>query len=113
MVRKLTRAATPEEQLAQLKACYPKAFRTPPKPLALKTHQDLCIDMRPRCWEMVLPTNMYLAMARWTGSADYLAACTLGAIRYRLNGQPAGIVTDREAAWAREQLNLAQSASVD
>jgi sRNA-binding protein len=104
---KLTIAATAEEQLAQLRMCYPKAFRTPPKPLALETQFDLLISMRPRVWDnnVVLPKTVRAALDMWTHSPAYLTACTVGAIRYNLKGRPAGVVTDREAGWAAEQLS--------
>ena len=93
-------ATTAEEQLAQLRARYPRAFRTP-KPLALETHQDLVCRMSPRNYDLVvLPSVVRAALDLWTRSPDYLSACTVGAVRYNLNGWPAGVVTAREAAYA-------------
>jgi ProP effector len=44
------------------------------------------------------------ALRSYCGSFSYLCAMSAGAVRVDLNGQPAGVVTEEEAAIAKQEL---------
>jgi hypothetical protein len=85
----------PELPLPPLAEAYPACFDWErPRPLKLNIHRDLMAAGHDR-------TAVKRALGRYCKADRYRKALQIGAARIDLQGQPAGAVTEREAAHAR------------
>jgi ProP effector len=81
---------------------YPKTFTHEPhdvRPLACGIHKAIVADAPD------LPTSIVSqALAIYVAWLPYMRACIVGAPRIDLNGDPAGVVTEKEAMYAVQRL---------
>jgi sRNA-binding protein len=70
----------------------------------LSIHNDLVAT------GVVTLTEARIVLGRYTASWGYLRNCTAGAQRIGLDGEPAGVVTEEEAARAAERLAASRAA---
>jgi ProP effector len=103
------------DMTAKLRSKFPSAFPWPPRPLQIGIYRTALEAIAPADVGIAAaggfdaadyPTGRALsaALGQWTGSDEYLAACVVGAVRVDLNGNPAGEVSEDEAAWAAEEI---------
>jgi hypothetical protein len=90
--------------VACLVELYPKLFTTIKKPLALGTHKKIRL-LNPQTPRGLIATGL----TTWVNTADYHQAVVIGAMRYDLEGNLCGGVTEKEKAHARKQINLKNS----
>jgi ProP effector len=93
--------------VSRLRAQWPKAFTSPPKPLCIGVTASILAQVRNggNCKTRAAVTS---AMEFWTQQTSYLEACTLGATRVNLEGNPLGTVTELEAQYAAHELSKRQ-----
>ena len=90
-----TAAPAPELPLLPLAELFPACFdRENPRPLKIDIHRDLMAAGHDRI-------AVKRALGRYCKADRYRKALQIGAARIDLHGQPAGAVTEREAAHAR------------
>jgi ProP effector len=86
-------------KFAEIAARFPTAFAEPRRPLKVGIREDIiAAGFEPR----VASRFLY----RWTHKPRYLRNLIVGAERIDLNGEPAGIVAEDEATFARERVEL-------
>jgi hypothetical protein len=84
-------------KFAEITARYPKTFCEPKRPLKIGIHEDLvAAGFEPR--------TVMLFLRRWISKTSYQVTLTASAERIDLNGEPAGIVAEDEAIFARERV---------
>jgi ProP effector len=92
---------TATEALCSLRAKFPACFarldRRSRQPLKLKIHTDI-LAAAPD----IDPINIGRALKLYTSHVAYLSQCVEGKDRVDLDGQPAGVVTKEQAAYAAE-----------
>jgi ProP effector len=84
-----------------LAEAYPKCFSTYERrrrPLKVGIHADLLAALE------IAPKALGAALNFYCLNFHYLAACSEGAVRIDLDGEPCGSVTAEEAACAKERL---------
>lgn len=100
----ILRTLAPDEALSTLSAHWPALFsRHEIKLLALHIFSDLHQDQIDRN----LPFSgkqLRRCIKTYVLAPAYLNATRTGAVRYGIDGQPAGQVTEKEQAWAVKQL---------
>ena len=98
--RKLTQA---REVIAVLADLWPHCFAVfedRRRPLKVGIHHDILAAGK----GAIAAAELALALRRYCANPHYLRACTEGAARIGLDGEPAGSVTADEAAHAAERL---------
>jgi len=108
----MSKQAQAEKKLIWLATRFPRAFTGPPQPLKLKILEDLFEVFYPGMrygsaygWTCGREGRAFAsAFAIWCQSRPYLERCVAGAARIDLQGNPAGVVTAAEAAFAAERL---------
>jgi ProP effector len=68
------------------------------KPLAVGIHEALAAA------GLLQPGEVAIALRCYAGRRRYLAAVAAGGVRFDLDGNPAGEVTEQQATWARGRL---------
>jgi ProP effector len=82
-----------------LRSEYPAVFKIPPVvPLAHGVHRQIAEE------QGLSLAEVRSALAFWINGLRYITAIARGGARYGLDGKPDGVVTDAEAAEARERL---------
>lgn len=82
-----------------LRSQYPAVFKIPPVvPLAYGVHRQIAEE------QGLTVAEVQSALAFWINGVRYTTAIARGGARYGLDGKPDGVVTDAEAAEARERL---------
>lgn len=101
---KILRTLAPDEALSTLSTYWPALFsKSEIRLLALHIFADLHQEQIDRN----LPLSgkqLRRCIKTYVISPNYLHATKAGAVRYDINGQPAGQVTEKEQAWAVKQL---------
>ena len=101
---KILRTLAPDEALSTLSTYWPALFsKIEIRLLALHIFADLHQEQIDRN----LPLSgkqLRRCIKTYVISPNYLHATKAGAVRYDINGQPAGQVTEKEQAWAVKQL---------
>lgn len=94
----LTRAQWKKRKRVQkITAFWPKLFDiNNPKPLKLNIMQDMVKDIQARGIEMGTGA-VRVALGAYTGHARYIRCVAAGGMRYDLNGEPCGEVTETAA----------------
>ena len=86
--------------LELLAARWPAAFavhQARRRPLAIGIHRDILAALD----GAVTPDELSRALRFYTGNRVYLRRIAAGVTRVDLNGAPAGVITEKEAAYAR------------
>jgi ProP effector len=98
-VSKAKRQEERREVVAVLAKRFPKCFsiEAPRKPLKVGIH----VDIMARLGNVIAPEQLRRGLAAYTGATAYLRGIVSGAIRRDLNGNAAGMVTEKEAAAAQ------------
>jgi sRNA-binding protein len=86
-----------------LRQQYPHAFCSPPRPLARNTTGTLL----ERHTDNLGRRAIFAAVRIWTNWTHYQTALVPGAIRYDLDGNPAGIVSEEEVTATKTKLEEA------
>lgn len=109
----ILRTLAPDEALSTLSTYWPALFsKGEIKLLALHIFADLHQEQIDRN----LPFSgkqLRRCIKTYVLSPDYLHATKAGAVRYDINGQPAGQVTEKEQAWAVKQLTRITAQEAD
>jgi hypothetical protein len=94
----IVRCNAPKQILEHLARKWPGAFAEP-RPLKIGIDRDLF----PR---VAVPDaqGMSRTLTWWVSRPEYLTACITGAVRVDLDGNPAGEVTEDDAAYAKREL---------
>jgi ProP effector len=83
---------------------YPQLFTDSKKPLALGTHKKI------RLLNPQTPRGLIaIGLTGWVSKPDYHEAVLISTVRYDLEGNPCGGVTEKEKVNARKQINLIQN----
>jgi sRNA-binding protein len=98
-----TRCCQRKAALNFLRQQYPRAFCSPPRPLARNTTGTLL----ERHSDSLGRVAIFPAVRLWTNWVYYQRALVPGVIRYDLDGQPAGVVTEEEVIKAKAKLEEA------
>ncbi|PLR29161.1 ProQ/FINO family protein [Chimaeribacter arupi] len=100
----ILRTLAPDEALSTLSTYWPALFsKSEIRLLAL----HIFADLHQRQIDRNLPFSgkqLRRCIKTYVLSPEYLHATKAGAVRYDINGQPAGQVTEKEQAWAVKQL---------
>jgi sRNA-binding protein len=85
---------------------FPACFTEPlaRKPIKVGIAADIAAAIEPGDVSSPLARRYKFALRKYTTTRSYLASVIMGAPRIDLHGEPAGVVTEREAAWAAIQL---------
>lgn len=97
--REAAKAAT-EAALAWLRETWPNLFGETAKSLRLGIRREL-VQLKPPHFGT---TALSRALGRWCSNEGYLRALADGDVRYGLDSEPAGEVTDRDREHAAERL---------
>jgi ProP effector len=98
----MTEIQSTADAIARLVELFPACFAS-----ADHDRKPLAIGIRDRLFERATglsKTMMRKALAGYADGAGYLRALTEGAIRIDLDGNPAGVVTPRQAEFAAQRL---------
>lgn len=91
------------KRVQKITAFWPKLFDiNNPKPLKLNIMQDMAKDIQSRGLDMGLG-SVRVALNAYTSHAKYIRCVAAGGMRYDLNGEPCGEVTETAARNARER----------
>jgi ProP effector len=94
----------PHETIEFLASTWPKCFRVKLRervPLKVGMGQDLAAAAA----GAITDEEISVAMRVYVGNKRYLKALREGAVRFDLDGNPAGVVTPNEAAHARHRID--------
>jgi ProP effector len=93
----------PHETIEFLASTWPSSFRVKPGervPLKVGIGRDLAAAVA----GAITDEEISVAMRVYVGNKRYLKALREGAVRIDLDGKPAGVVTAKEAAYARTRI---------
>ncbi|HZE90882.1 MAG TPA: ProQ/FinO family protein [Rhizobacter sp.] len=91
---------SPADCVQQLRQRWPALFSGPPKPLKLRIH----VDIQERAPGVFPRQALTFFFRRHTATTAYLLAMSRGKLRFDLDGQPSGEITDENRKVASEEL---------
>jgi ProP effector len=75
------------------------------RPLALRIDQQITAALG----DTIAPEDLTGALRHYVGNLWYLRSCVAGAVRVGLDGEPAGVVSEKEAAYAAKIIERRQA----
>ena len=100
MIETTAQAPAPEGCAQRLMERFPALFASPPKPLKLRIQADI----QEQAPGVFTKQELSTFLRRYTGTTAYLAAVAKGTVRFGLDGEPSGELSEEHRRIAAEEL---------